>query len=297
MGMRVRGLAIGFLFAVWANASRAEPVEAAPPPASEPAPATAAPAAPVESTPSAAAAPAPAPEAPAPAPAPPEAPAPPPAEAPAPPPAAAPEAPPPSAAPSDRFPGSPHALFTTGTDARRHVGLSVRVTVGAGYGSADHDRRKGEAKVSGPNGLVSIDVGGTPIEDLIVFGRISGFGVDHAGSSDSDNAGAAFFAVIGPGARYHFMPFDWYVSGMLGLSLVSVVDNVGEAQNAGPGFGFELETGKNWWAGSYRDRWTIGLGLRFAYARSGSARTAENDKSHEPWQGTALSLVFSTAYN
>jgi hypothetical protein len=173
----------------------------------------------------------------------------------------------------------------------------VRVTVGAGFGFADHDLRKGEASVSGPNGLISVDVGGTPVEDLIVFGRLGGFAVDHARSSDSDNAGTAFFGLIGAGARYHFMPYDWYASGVLALALVSVVDNIGEAQNAGPGFGFELETGKNWWAGSYKDRWTVGLGLRFAYAVSGSTDTIEGDRSREPWSGTALSLVFSTSYN
>ena len=174
----------------------------------------------------------------------------------------------------------------------------MRVTIGAGYAFADHDLKKGEAKISGPNALISIDVGGTPVENLIVFGRLSGFGVDQARDiDDSAGMGSAFFALIGAGARYHVMPYDWYFSGMLGLSLVSVVSTTGDAQDAGPGFGFELETGKNWWAGSYKDRWTIGLGLKFAYALSGSTSSFDNDKAHESWSGAALSLVFATSYN
>lgn len=171
------------------------------------------------------------------------------------------------------------------------------MSIGAGFAWASHELRRDDAKIRGPNALISVDAGGTPIENLIVFGRLGGFALSSTSSSDSSNASTAFFGLIGAGARYHFMPHDWYASGALELALVSVQNAIGEAQSAGPGFGFELETGKNWWAGSYRDRWTVGLGLRFAYAISGSTDTLGSDRSREPWSGLALSLVFSASYN
>ncbi|HKU45173.1 MAG TPA: hypothetical protein VJR89_43735 [Polyangiales bacterium] len=265
----------------WAVAvsAQSEPAAATPPP-SEPPPAAPAPEPPAPAT-EAPAAPAAAPEAP-----------------PAPAVVAAPAAPQPSAASATAgFPGSAHALFGPPKDARRHLGFSLRVSIGAGFAWANHELRKDEAKISGPNALISVDAGGTPIENLIVFGRFGGFALSSAHTSDNADASTAFFGLIGAGARYHFMPYDWYTSAAIELALVSVANAIGDSQKAGPGFGFELEAGKNWWAGSYRDRWTVGLGLRFAYARSGSTETQGSDRSREPWTGLALSLVFSASYN
>lgn len=166
-----------------------------------------------------------------------------------------------------------------------------------GYAFASRDIRRGESKISGLNGIMNLDLGATPIENLIVFGRLGGSGFDHARSSDSMNAGSAFFGTFGAGARYHFMPLDWYASGVVSMTAVGVTNDLGSSQNAGPGFGFELETGKNWWAGSYRERWTVGLGLRLAYMRSGSVDARPGERSDDPWHATAISLVFSTSYN
>ncbi|HET6336121.1 MAG TPA: hypothetical protein VFG30_23000 [Polyangiales bacterium] len=201
------------------------------------------------------------------------------------------------AEPARQWFGSPHAIFVPPFDLRRHLGFSLRVTVGIGFGLTQRDIRRGESQISGINGIMNLDIGGAPIENLIVFGRIGGSGFDHARRSDSANAGSAFFGMLGAGARYHFMPIDWYVSGALALTGIGITDDLGKAQDAGPGFGFELETGKNWWAGSYRDRWTVGLGVRFSYLRSGTVQALPGERSDDPWQATALSFVFSTSYN
>jgi hypothetical protein len=191
---------------------------------------------------------------------------------------------------------SPHATLGRQHDARRHVGLSVRISAGLSLANAERDLARSTSQTSGWGATLSLDIGGTPIENLIVFGRISGFGVDHGSSDDSPNAGGAYFGLIGAGARYHFMPFDWYASGAIGLAGATTVNDVGDSQAAAPGFGLELETGKNWWAGNYRDRFTVGLGLRFAYIQSGEV-DSRREQNRTPWVGSALSLVFSTAYN
>jgi hypothetical protein len=171
------------------------------------------------------------------------------------------------------------------------------MSVGIGFAIAEREIRRGNSQISGVNGLINFDVGATPMENLIVFGRIGGTGFDHARSSDSRNAGSAFFGVFGAGVRYHFMPIDWYVAGVLAMTGVGVTNDLGASQDAGPGFGMEFETGKNWWAGSYRERWTVGLGLRFAYLRSGAVQARPGERTDDPWQATAISLVFSTSYN
>jgi hypothetical protein len=172
-------------------------------------------------------------------------------------------------------------------DLRRHLGFSLRFSVGIGFALAQRDIRRGQSKISGVDGLMNVDIGATAMENLIVFGRLGGTGFDHARSSDSKNAGSAFFGVFGAGARYHFMPIDWYASGVLEMTGVGVTNDLGNSQDSGPGFGMELETGKNWWAGSYRERWTVGLGLRFAYLRSGSVQARPGERSDDPWQTTA----------
>jgi hypothetical protein len=199
--------------------------------------------------------------------------------------------------PARQWLGSPHSGFVPPFDLRHHLGFSLRLSVGAGFALAERTIRRGSSKVSGFDALMAFDIGATAVENLVVFGRIGGTAFDHARSSDSANAGSAFFGVFGAGARYHFMPIDWYVSGVLAMTGVSVTNDLGNAQDAGPGFGMEVETGKNWWAGSYRERWTVGLGLRFGYLRSGSVTARPGERSADPWQATALSLVFSTSYN
>jgi hypothetical protein len=201
----------------------------------------------------------------------------------------APPAPPPSAAspaPSDAAPAFD-------PDTRSYTGFSVRLGAGLGLASAKRNLAKGSSKVSGFDAGVSLDIGAAAIENLIVYGRLAGFALNHANNSDSPNAGSAYFGLLGAGARYHFMPIDWYASGTLSLAAVSVTSDLGVVENAHPGFGLEIETGKDWWAGTYLDKRAIGLGLRFAYVRCGSI----GNQASKPWIGTALSVVFSASYN
>jgi hypothetical protein len=179
------------------------------------------------------------------------------------------------------------------SEVRRYHGFSLRLTAGIGYASASRDVTHGLSSISGLDAVLSLDVGSTPIENLIVFGRLSGFAFNHMGSSDSSDASGAYFLMFGAGARYHFMPFDWYASGALALAAGKITNDAGTDQNTHPGFGLELETGKNWWAGTKFQKRAVGLGLRFAYVNCGSS----HEGSSKPWVSTALSLVFSVSYN
>ena len=137
-----------------------------------------------------------------------------------------------------------------------------------------------------------LDVGTSAADNVIVYGRLGGFALNHGGDDDSANAGSAYFGLLGAGARYHFMPHDWYASGTVSLALTSTTNDLGVVENARPGVGMQLEAGKNWPTGFDAEWATVGLGLRFSYVRCSSL----GDIS-EPWIGLALSAVFSIAYN
>jgi hypothetical protein len=164
-----------------------------------------------------------------------------------------------------------------------------------GYGLARRKQGSERSRVSGLDGSISVDVGATPIENLIVYGRLQGFAFNHMSTSDSPNAGGAYFGMLGAGARYYFMPLDWYAGGTLSLASVRVTSDLGEPVDAHPGIGLSVETGKDWWAGGQRDLRAYGLGLRASYVRCGTS--SENGKSGKPWTGFALSATFSVSYN
>jgi hypothetical protein len=186
-----------------------------------------------------------------------------------------------------------HPFHEFGPDLRRHVGFSLRVGAGLGFGSA---HRKHASTVSGLEGSLHVDIGTTVLENLVVYGRLEGFAFNHLPSHDPSDAGNAYFGLVGAGARYYFMPIDWYAGGTLSLAGVLITsDHDAPDENAHPGFGLSVETGKNWWAGSRRDLRAVGLGLRGSYVWASPA--GKSSKDDHPWVGLALCVVFSVAYN
>lgn len=171
----------------------------------------------------------------------------------------------------------------------------MRVSAGLGFGSTRHKLTRGSYKVSGLEGILSLDIGASVIDNLIVFGRISGFAWNSLRESDSANAGGAYLGLVGAGARYYLMPHNAFASATLGLATTQVLDDLGTSQNAHPGFGMELEVGRDFWAGTPLDRRAVGLSLRFGYVTCGAAGTRERDP--KAWNSYAISLLFSAAYN
>lgn len=175
---------------------------------------------------------------------------------------------------------------------RSYRGLSIRLTAQLGLASATRDLDAERTRISGLGGGATLDVGTAAADDLVVYGRVGGFALNHASSSDTPNAGSAYFGLLGGGVRYHYMPYDWYGSATLALALASTTNDLGVVENAKPGIGAQLELGKNWVSGPDAEWATVGVGLRFSYVRCGSLKDID-----EPWIGTALSFVFSLAYD
>jgi len=180
-------------------------------------------------------------------------------------------------------------------DARKHEGFSVRLSAGLGFGSTSRELTRGSYKVRGLLGVLSLDIGASVIENLIVYGRVSGFAWNSLFTSDALNAGGSYLGLVGAGARYYLMPYNIFGSATLGVAATQVLDDLGESQNAHPGFGFELEVGHDFWVGTTLDQRAIGLALRFGYVLAGAAGTREKDPN--AWNSFAVSLLFSAAYN
>jgi hypothetical protein len=176
-----------------------------------------------------------------------------------------------------------------------HQGISVRVSAGLGFGATRHKLSRGSYKVSGLEGILSLDIGASVIDNLIVFGRISGFAWNSLYESDAANAGGAYLGLLGAGARYYLMPHNVFASGTVGIAATQVLDDLGNSRNAHPGIGFELELGRDFWAGTPLDRRAVGLALRFGYVTCGSASTSPKDS--KAYNSFAISLLFSAAYN
>lgn len=168
----------------------------------------------------------------------------------------------------------------------------MRVSAGLGFGATRHKLSRGSYKVSGLAGVLSLDVGASVIDNLIVYGRVSGFAWNSLRESDSANAGGSYLGLLGAGARYYLMPYNAFASATLGIAATQVLDDLGNSRNATPGFGFELELGRDFWAGTPLDRRAVGLTLRFGYVTCGAAGKEKN-----AYNSYAISLLFSAAYN
>jgi hypothetical protein len=181
-------------------------------------------------------------------------------------------------------------------DSRVHRGFSVRVSAGLGYGIMRRQVTDTTSyKVRGLEGQLSFDVGASVIDNLIVFGRFSGFAWNSVLESDSRNAGGAYLGLLAAGARYYLMPANAFASAAIGVAALQVLNDLGVSQNANPGFGMELEVGKDFWAGTPLDQRGIGLSLRFGWVHCGSV--SRGDEDLKPWNSYSVSALFSAAYN
>jgi hypothetical protein len=143
--------------------------------------------------------------------------------------------------------------------------------------------------------MLTLDVGGAPIENLIVYGRIAGLGWNQLGDGGSANAGSAYASLLGAGARYYLMPWNIYGSATAALAVLKITNDLGKSQNTNPGLGLDLEIGHDVWVGTPLDQRAVGMALRFNWIHCGAAGTGlANPK---PWNAFALSFVFSVGYN
>lgn len=213
------------------------------------------------------------------------------AEAPPPPPAYSAAPPTPPSEPSEEDPGPP-----PGPDpgAERHDGFMLRLTLGIGGGSVTASAAGADTTYNGPAGSFTLDIGGTPTENLIIHGRFGDFGIiDPSVTGDGVDPGSRASAAVasfllGPAVTYYFMPANLYLTGAVGLSDVEVSVEGADTDSSNTGVAVNVDAGKEWWVG---DNWGIGLVARFWYTHASDDSTVD-----ETLDLLGGALAFSATY-
>jgi hypothetical protein len=153
--------------------------------------------------------------------------------------------------------------------AEAHDGFMLRLTLGFGGGAARYDVGDTEVMLDGAALSFSLDIGGSPVENLVIHGRLSELAIadptltiggDELGTIEDETFG---FALLGPAVTYYFMPLNLYVTAAVGVSVGGGDDGERDDDTTEAGWALNLDVGKEWWAG---DQWGLGVAGRFWYS-------------------------------
>lgn len=164
------------------------------------------------------------------------------------------------------------------TGVKKHDGFMLRMAFGVGGAytkRSPENEDESDLDVSGLSWSFNIDVGASPIKNLVLHGRISDMVmirpiVSLDGKKTRTKEVALFSAaLIGPAITYYFMPINFYITGAIGLSRLSVVyereeDEEDEPRDYAQGIALNIDFGKEWWISDY---WGFGLAGRLWYTR------------------------------
>ncbi|MDC0707175.1 hypothetical protein POL68_01715 [Stigmatella sp. ncwal1] len=174
-----------------------------------------------------------------------------------------------------------------------HDGFFLRLQLGGGYTHADATSTDLTLK-GGAVGL-NAEIGGALTRNLILYGKLFGTSVPGPdfevgkltvrGGADSVSLN---FAAVGVGATYYLMPSNFYVSGALSFTQLSISDDEGTLAETDLGGGLHLGLGKEWWVS---DNWGLGLGAELALGRIRSQETEDD------WNAANFMIFFTATYN
>ena len=177
--------------------------------------------------------------------------------------------------------------------AFRHGGYFQRLALGAGYASVWGDGPSGKASISGLGASLSLYVGGTPWEGLVIggtFGVTAMSGWFHGAASEGDGSAAlpllALFVDWYPAVQG-----AWHLGASFGLGGYGATD-VAEAQYAGAAAAGSLFAGGDWWIGPQH---SCGLMLSGSLSAPKSARDEDQYTGHRFMAasiGIATTLVY-----
>jgi hypothetical protein len=182
----------------------------------------------------------------------------------------------------------------------RHDGFMARLTGGFGTGAVNGHGTDAvgalEREQNGFAGSLALDVGGSPVENLVLHRRLGNHTVVSPdltidGRDLGEQARTSIGAyILGAGASYYFMPINLYACAAVGLSWLRFDSRRGQQQFARPGFALNADVGKEWWISG-----DVGLGAaaRFWYTRAAQeAPEIELDLDHD-YVGWALLASFT----
>ena len=177
---------------------------------------------------------------------------------------------------------------TPAAGVRTHDGFMLRFTIGIGgsylpmEGSIEHE--DGSRDYSGFSIGSAFDIGGAPIENLALHARLATLDTPDPNLStdegDFESELAVNAGLFAPAITYYLMPANVYLTGAIGLCVVSFTDDSSalpisgfrinvdienETSTTHLGIGVNLDVGKEWWVGS---NWGLGVAGRLWYAHA-----------------------------
>ncbi len=192
------------------------------------------------------------------------------------------------------------ALFMTlvGTDAlcgaRDHEnGFFLRLAAGGGYAKTKIDIADQSLKFDGAGADIDIAIGAIISPNLAIHGTLFGWiledpdvTADSSGTTTLSGTleGDVDLSGFGVGLTYYFMPVNIYISGTVGLGIISIEG----LDDSDTGFAGAFTVGKEWWVG---DKWGLGVAVGLTYHSVGDAIIDEN------WSGIGVPIRFTATMN
>lgn len=172
-------------------------------------------------------------------------------------------------------------------------GFFLRLSGGVGYAKSettfDLTEPFGEhtfeaSKVSGD---ANFAIGGIIANNLALHGTLWGWSITDptvkVDGTSTSASGDLSMGAFGGGVTYYFMPANVYLSGSVGLGILTSED-----ESTDPGFASDLTIGKEWWVGT---KWGLGVAGAFGYHN-----IPEKDFDAR-WEGYSFAVRFTATLN
>jgi hypothetical protein len=189
--------------------------------------------------------------------------------------------------------------------AERHDGFFLRMVLGFGGNYFDvRARDNGEfdalgefanhAKFSGFAANLSLDIGGSPIDNFAIAFRLQfSDSVEPNQTLDGTHISppkdsSIDATLVGPSFTYYFMPINIYATAAFGWASIHL-DDGSNNRSTGAAFGFTFDVGKEFWVG---DQWGLGGAVRFNWTN------IDHTEHHVPveYQYFGWAILFSATY-
>lgn len=193
----------------------------------------------------------------------------------------------------------PSPLFA---EAETHDGLYLNFQAGAGPGrTVIKDFNGRDLEFSGATGMFRFRFGGTPVNNLVVYGVYGAYNQDepeinYGSQHDSKSDFVLIYNDLGAGICYYFMPVNIYLSAEFAVTQLIVESDIYTTWDSDAGKSFTLSLGKEWWVS---DEWGLGVALvlRGARMKAGCEITdAANNRNDTVTHGF-IGIAFTATYN
>lgn len=175
---------------------------------------------------------------------------------------------------------------------RAHMdGFFMRLSAGGGGAATEIDLDGIDRQLSGPSGDINFAFGAIVSPNLAVHATLFGWSVTDPdfeyGSLYRKADGDLSLGAIGAGITYYIMPANVYLSGSIGIGVLSF-DGSGEKGDSDGGPAVDMTIGKEWWVGS---NWGLGVAGTVGF------HSVPHGDIDANWRGANIGVRFTATLN